>query len=297
MQLDLNYVRLFVAVVDGGSFASGARAMSLPTSNVSRHVARLEAQVGARLLERTTRTIRLTEAGRLLHARAKQLVTGMADLEVALLLHQTSFQGEIDIGVPSGLGAPLGAIIAQFCKEHPRVECRVHIDASDPLHDDLDLAITFRRGPAKASSMISKRLASLRSCVVAAPTLIASCGMPTRVSELTALPCISTLTSLDGAPWRFLDAAGRLHQLTIPARYRVDSADMARAACLRGVGFAVLADVSCRAPVRDGQLVRVPLDLTPAPLEVIAVYPHRHRIPKVRALLARLGDGIAAALA
>jgi len=297
MQLDLNHVRLFVAVADAGSFASAARAMSLPTSNVSRHIARLEAQVGARLLERTTRAPRLTGAGRLLHARGQQLVTGMADLEVALQLHQTSFQGGIDIGLPSGLGAQLGPIIAEFCVEHPRVECRIHIGASDPLRDDLDLAIAFRRGAPKASTMIVKTLASLRSCVVAAPALIASRGMPTRVSELAALPCISTLTSLDGAPWRFVDDAGRLHQLTIPARYRVDSADMARAACIREVGFAMLAEVSCRAPVRDGQLLRVPLDLAPAPLDVIAVYPHRHRIQKVRALLARLRVGVTAALA
>lgn len=300
--LDLNHVRSFVAVVTEGSFAGASRAMALPTSSLSRHISRLEAQAGARLLERTTRSLRMTEAGRLLYARARSMVTDMTDLETALQHHHTSFQGVLDIGVPAELGGQLlGPILAAFCAEHPQLECRIRIGASDPLRDDLDLAITFRRGAGKPSSMIAKTLASLRSCVVAAPALIASHGMPTEVRTLASLPCISTLDALDGAPWRFValggnHARGKVVQLAITARYRVDSGAMARAAAIRGVGFALLPEIMCADALTAGTLRRVSLDLAPAPLDVIAVYPSRHKIPKARALLARLRAGITAAL-
>lgn len=297
MQLDLNYVRSFVAIIREGSFAAAARATSQPTSSLSRYIARLEAQAGVRLLERTTRSLRMTEAGRLLYDRARPMVADMVEMETSLERHQATFRGVLTIGVPGELGRRLlGPILGRFSAAHPNVECRVILDAADPIGDDLDLAITYRRGPAPSSSLIARNLLSLPSCVVAAPRLIARTGLPTSTSQLVALPCISTLAALEGSPWRFLNRQRRVIQLPVAPRYRVDSADMAHSAAVEGVGFALLANVICRGAMARGALLRIQLDLEPAPLDVVAVYPSRYyQIPKARALLATIRAGVRAA--
>ncbi|CAN5897992.1 LysR family transcriptional regulator [soil metagenome] len=293
VQLDLNYVRMFVAVVREGSFAAAARATAMPTSSLSRYIARLEAQAGARLLERTTRSLRMTEAGRLLHDRAHSMVADMCEVETSLERHQTSFQGVLTIGVPGELGRRLlGPILARFSAAHPNNQCRVIVDAVDPINENLDLAITFQRGPARSSSLITKRLLSLPSSVVAAPALLARTLTPTTTTQLATLPCISTVTALDGSPWRFVDR-GRTVQVQVSSRYRVDSADMALAAAVEGVGFALLPDITSREAIARGSLVPIPLDLAPAPLDVVAIYPSRYyQIPKAKALLAAIRAGV-----
>ena len=289
-ELDLNYVRSLVAIVREGSFAAAARATRLPTSSLSRQISRLEAQLGTRLLERTTRSLRLTEAGRLLVERARPMVDDMRQLVASLQDHQTSFQGTLDVGVPAELARRwLGTILARFAVEHPHVECRMHLDASDLSAEGLDLTLIFQRGPAAASSMIAQKLQSWPSHVVAAPSLLARTGMPSRLSQLASLPCISTLAALDGAPWRFLTRDGRLVHAPVAARYRVDSAALACTAAEQGVGFALLPEPSYREALRLGTVQLVPLELAPAPLDLLAVYPSReHQAPKMRALLAAL---------
>jgi DNA-binding transcriptional LysR family regulator len=289
-QLDLNYVRAFVAIIREGSFAAASRALSVPTSSLSRYIGRLEAQVGVRLLERTTRQLRMTEAGRLLYERAAPMLADITDLEASLENHQTTFQGVLTIGVPEVLGRRmLGPVLARFSAAHPNVECRVMLDAADPLADDLDLAITFLRGPAPSSSLITKRLLSLPSSVVAAPRFIAHTGMPISTSQLATLPCISTLSSLGGSPWRFVADNARVIQLPLKPRYRVDSAEMAHSAAVEGVGFALLPDTTCRESIARGELLRIELELEPAPLDIVAVYASRSvQLTKAKALLSMI---------
>jgi len=291
-ELDLNYVRSLVAIVREGSFAAAARATRLPTSSLSRQISRLEAQLGTRLLERTTRSLRLTEAGRLLVERARPMVDDMSQLAASLQHYQTSFRGSLDVGVPTELARRwLGTILARFAVEHPHVECRMHLDASDPLAAGLDLALTFQRGPVSASSMIAQKLKSWPSHVIAAPSLLARTGMPSRLAQLASLPCISTLAALDGAPWRFLTRDGCIVHSPVAARYRVDSAALACTAAEQGVGFALLPEPCCREALRVGTVELVPLELAPAPLDLLVVYPSReHQAPKMRALLAALRD-------
>ncbi|WP_317205199.1 LysR family transcriptional regulator [Janthinobacterium sp.] len=288
-KLDLNHLRYFVAIVDAGSFAAAARALALPTSNLSRHLARLEEKLGARLLERHTRALRLTEAGRRMYERARPMMDDMTRLEAELRQRDSAFGGALTLSLPGEFGARLlGPVIAEFAAAHPGLDIACHSDMAgrDQVREEVDIAILFRRGVPDDSAVIELPLLSLASCVVAAPSLLARCGTPATTRQLAALPCISTLTALDGSPWRFLDAAGGAHTLAVPARYRVDSGDMARAAALAGVGFAMLAEAACRAELERGALLRVALELRPAPLQLVAAYPsRRHLAGKTRALL------------
>lgn len=290
--IDLNHLRYFLAVVDAGSFAGAARAMGLPTSNISRHIAQLEAQLGSRLLERTTRQLRMTGQGRLLHARARPLMDDLLLLEAELQDQHSTLRGVLKLSLPGEFGTrTIGPLVAEFAAQHPllEIECQTTMTGSEPVRDDVDLAIVFQRGLPPDSSLIQQTLLSFPSIVVAAPSLIERHGMPQTVTQLTSLPCITTRAALHGRAWQFRATDGRPLHMDVQARYRVDSGEMAGSAALAGIGYALLARAACEADLAQGNLVHVKLDLEAMPLAVVACYPsHRYLAAKTRALLALL---------
>ncbi|MBN3815934.1 LysR family transcriptional regulator [Paraburkholderia sp. Se-20369] len=286
--LDLNTVRVYVAVVDEQSFAGAARLLALPSSNVSRHVASLERRLGVRLLERSTRHLRMTEAGRLLYERAKPLLDTLLATEEELGAVQHELRGPLRMCMPGEAPKLLGPILAEFCSLHPGVEleCDTRLTGLEALREDVDLAIIFHRGRQDDSTFITRELATLPSIVVAAPALLARTGMPRHVRELKSLPCITTLSALKGQPWQFQDAAGDIVKVPVRSRYRVNSGELAVAGARQGIGFAIVAAYPCQEDLAAGRLREVPLDLCPAPLQLLGVYSHRRSVTaRVRALL------------
>lgn len=287
-KLDLNTVRVYAAVVDEQSFAGAARQLQLPASNVSRHVAALERSLGVRLLERSTRHLRMTEAGRLLYQRAKPLLDTLAATAEELGAGEQALRGPLRMCMPGEAPLLLGPIIAEFCASHPGVElqCDTRMAGEQALREDMDrpsCSIAATRTTARWSR------ANWPACpafVVGAPGLIARAGMPTRTAQLKTLPCITTLSALQGQPWRFVDTAGRMVKVPVRSRYRVNSGALALAGARQGIGYAILAAGPCQEDLAAGRLVEVPLELRPAPLQLLAVYGHRHSASaRVRTLL------------
>lgn len=288
-RLDLNTVRVFVAVVDKGSFAGAARMLSLPTSNVSRYVAQLEAKLGLRLLERSSRHLNLTEAGKLLHQRAKPMLDALEQTESELTQRQVALRGILKVTMPTELGPYLfGPVLAEFVSLHPGVElhCETELAGTQTLQDDIDVSIVVSRGPLQDSTLVSRPIVSLPSVVLAAPTLIERTGLPQRTAELKKLPCITTFSALKGRPWQFVDGQGEIRHVPVASRYRVNSGTMAYIGAVQGLGFAILAEMSCRTELQEGQLQRVPLEWEPAPLTLWAVHRSRHYVSaKIKVLL------------
>ncbi|AKV00320.1 Transcriptional regulator, LysR family [Labilithrix luteola] len=288
-QLDLNTVRVFVAVVDKGSFAGAARALSMPTSNVSRYVAQLEANLGVRLLERSSRRTSVTEAGRVLHQRAKPLLDALEQTGSELTQQQGALRGALKVSLPTELGPQLLApALAEFAGLHPgiQLECDTVPAGVETVPDDVDVAIVVSRGPAEDSMRVMRPLASLPSVVVASPKLVEQVGLPKRTSDLGKLPCITTAGALKGRPWQFIDDQGELRHVRVSSRYRVNSGKLAQVRALQGLGFAILVEFACRADLDQGHLHRVPLDWQPAPLKLWAAYRSRQYLSaRVRALL------------
>ncbi|HEY9273761.1 MULTISPECIES: LysR family transcriptional regulator [Achromobacter] len=287
--LDLNAVRVYAAVVNEQSFAGAARLLALPSSNVSRHVASLERRLGVRLLERSTRHLRMTEAGRLLYERANPLLDVLLATEEELGAVQRELRGPLRMCMPGEAPRLLAPILAEFCSLHPGVEleCDTRMTGLEALReDDVDLAIVFHRGRQDDSAFITRELATLPSIVVAAPALLAKTGTPRHARELRSLPCITTLSAIKGQPWQFVDAAGDIVKVPVRSRYRVNSGELAGAGALQAIGFAILAAFACQDDLAAGRLVEVPLDLRPAPLQLLGAYSHRHSVTaRVRALL------------
>ncbi|PSM15641.1 LysR family transcriptional regulator [Stenotrophomonas maltophilia] len=285
---DLNTVRVFVAVVDEQSFSGAARLLALPSSNVSRHVASLERNLGVRLLERSTRHLRMTEAGTLLYARAKPLLDALLSTEEELGAVQRELKGPLRMCIPTEAPRLLAPILAEFCSLHPGIEleCDTRLTGLEVLREDIDLSLFFHRGPQDDSAFITRVLATLPSIVVAAPALLARTGVPRRVHELKSLPCITTASALKGQPWQFVDTTGNIVKVPVRSRYRVNSGELAVAGARQGLGFAIVAAYPCQDDLAEGRLQEVQLDLLPAPLQLLGAYSHRHSVTaRVRALL------------
>ncbi|WP_207072375.1 LysR family transcriptional regulator [Pseudomonas putida] len=286
--LDLNSVRVYAAVVDEQSFAGASRLLAMPSSNVSRHVSTLERKLGTRLLERSTRHLRMTEAGRLLYERAKPLLDTLLSTQEELGAVQRELSGPLKMCMPGEAPRLLAPILAEFCSLHPGIllECDTRLTGLEVLREDVDLSIVFHRGHQEDSAFITRELATLPSIVVAAPSLLARTGMPRHVRELRSLPCITTLSALNGQPWQFQNTAGEIVKVPVRSRYRVNSGELAVAGAREGIGFAIVAAYPCQEDLATGRLQEVVLDLCPAPLQLLGAYSHRHSVTaRVRALL------------
>ncbi|AWG34509.1 MAG: LysR family transcriptional regulator [Alcaligenes faecalis] len=293
-QLNLNALRVFVQVAESGSFTAAAQALDLPTSNVSRYVAQLERQIGQRLLERSSRQLRLTSVGQGLFDTLQPWWGALRQAEQDLLDQRTRLSGRLRICIPSEVGPVLFAgALADFASQHPDLElhCQTNLEGPGVLMQDFDLALLMCRGALPDSSLVVQPLCSFDCQVVAAPALIEQYGMPSSLEELEHLPCITTDTALDGQAWQFVLPDGRFHVLNVSSRFRVNSGLLAGAGAVKGLGFAILARQGCETDIAQGRLVPVPLPLSPAPLRLVLAYTHRrHLSNSARALIEYLKE-------
>lgn len=294
--LNFKTLKIFTAVVEKESFVGAAKALEMPTSNVSRCISQLEEKLNLQLIERSTRHMKLTQLGQLLYARAKPLLELLEQTEAELTSRQVQLQGPLRICIPNEIGpATLGTIIADFACHYPDVElsCVTNLSGLESLREDLDLAIIITRGQMEDSDYIARHLVTIPCTIVAAPSVIKRCGMPTHIEQLEKLPCITTVSALKGAPWQFVNTKGGFETITVNGHYRVNSGEMALRAAVSGVGFAILSREACQSSIADGRLIEVEFELSAAPLHLFALYSSRRYLPsKTRAFLDFIQQGL-----
>ncbi|WP_312740576.1 LysR family transcriptional regulator [Cedecea neteri] len=287
--LDFNTLKVFIAVVEKESFVGASKVLEMPTSNVSRCISQLEEKLNLQLIERSTRHMKLTQAGHLLYTRAKPLVEALEQTETELTLRQVQLKGPLRLCIPSELGpALLGSVIADFACRHPDLEisCVTNLSGFESLRDDLDLAIIVSRGQMDDSDYIARHLLTIPCTVVAAPSLIQRYGTPGHIQQLEELPCITTVSALKGAPWQFVNKKGGFETVKVRGHYRVNSGEMAGRAAVAGIGFAILAKQACQPWIDDGRLIEIEFEQSAAPLQLYALYSDRRYLPgKIRALI------------
>lgn len=287
--LDFNTLKVFIAVVEKESFVGASKVLEMPTSNVSRCISQLEEKLNLQLIERSTRHMKLTQAGHLLYTRAKPLVEALEQTETELTLRQVQLKGPLRLCIPNELGpALLGTVIADFACQHPDLEisCVTNLSGFESLRDDLDLAIIVSRGQMDDSDYIARHLLTIPCTVVAAPSLIQRYGTPDRIQQFEELPCITTVSALKGAPWQFVNKKGGFETIKVKGHYRVNSGEMAGRAAVAGVGFAILAKQACQPWINDGRLIEIKFEHSAAPLQLFALYSDRRYLPgKIRALI------------
>lgn len=288
-RVELQWLLSFQVVYEHLSFKSAAEQLQLPTSNVSRHVALLEKQLGLRLLERTTRRMIATAAGRQLYQSVRPLTLAINDALEEVSLYGDSLSGHLKIIMPD---LPfLAGIIADFCLLHPQIQlsCDTQLNPVEGLLEGFDLVLCFGRGPLEDSGWVAREILRWPSSVVAAPRFLEHHPIPGSLDELSKSPCITTLSVLQGMPWRFK------HDQTVQVRssYKVNSGHMAKAAALKGLGVAILPTHACQAEIDNGDLVKVDLDCEPEDLVLYAFYSGRkYPLEKVKVFLEHLQSRI-----
>ncbi|MGO2333790.1 LysR family transcriptional regulator [Providencia sp.] len=289
MSVDLNLLKIFVSVATLGSFVHAAKQLSMPTSNVSRGIKQLEEQLSCRLIERTTRRMRLTEQGTMLLQQSQKLYIEL-DETLQKIRHPQRLTGMLRLTIPSEFGSQLLAdVLAKFALAHPQlaIHCDTQLMPLDVISDDIDLLLTFHRGELKDSSYHSRLIKSWESVVVAAPELILKTGKPETTEKLADMPCISSFSALQGQPWIFIDKNGLQKKVNINSQFRVNSGILANVAALNGVGYAILALEPCQAQIKQGKLKVISfINYKPAPIELRAIYASNRALsPKIDAFL------------
>ncbi|MCG7498310.1 LysR family transcriptional regulator [Vibrio sp. Of7-15] len=292
-QIDQQWLKSFHCVYEHNSFKKAAEHLNLPTSNVSRHVALLEEKLNTRLLERTTRRIAPTEAGEKLYASTLRLLTALNDAFEDISQHSKEVTGQLKLLMPD---VPLlSDIVVSFCVEHPSVSlcCETSLSPKEDLLDGFDVILGYNRGKLADSGWVAKEITRWKSVVVASPSLIQQHDPLFRLVDLNKVPCISSLTALNGAPWVFKGSHGQLIKHNVSSSFKVNSGNMAKSAALAGLGFAILPEEYCLQELQEGTLQSIVLEADPEDLVFYAFYAGRkHLAKKVSAFIEYLQNSL-----
>lgn len=277
--MDLNDVRLFVRVVETGSFTAAAGALSLPKSSVSRGVAALEASLGVRLLQRTTRRLSLTEAGRAFHDSAAAALAQLDEAQAAATQEQEEAVGLVRITATVDIGVwALAPIVQGFIADHPRVRVDMVLTPRvvDLVQEGFDLAL--RAGKLADNRLVARSLGVLRAGVYAHRDYLKRRGTPRTVAALAKHECI-TFRSLSGrTTWELIGPAG-VQKVEVGGAVNADLFDFIHAMVKTGHGIGLLPEFACSGSGSDA-LVRVLPDHATTGAALSLVYPSSRYLPR-----------------
>jgi len=286
----LEGVDVMIAVIETRSFGGAGETLALSPSGVSRAVARLEARLGVRLFERTTRSVRLTEEGRRFHEQVAPLLLALQDATDQARGGAGAVRGRLRVNVdPFFSRLVLGPALGTFLERHPRLELelRTRDDLGDLVGDGFDLALRF--GHPQPSSLVARKLLDVRILTLAAPAYLKRFGRPARPRDLEAGPhrCILFRDPATGRafPWEFHRGRGKI-VLRPPGALTVNDAGTLQSACEAGYGIAQMFALPTD-PLMDGKrLVTLFPEWSDERFPLYAYHPSRHHVPAAtRAML------------
>lgn len=281
--LDLNQADVFVHVVQHGGVQKAARAMGVPKSTVSRRLAALEERLGVRLLQRTTRSLALTEDGAAYYERIAPAMEMAREAEEALGRRRGAVSGVLRVNAPMLFGQRLlGPIAVEYLRRHPGAQLELELDdrTIDLLHDRCDVAI--RVGALDSSTLVARRLAGVRLVLCASRAYLDGAPALATPDDLQHHECI--LHAGDRA-WR-LRRGDDVRTVVVRGRLRTRSPVLRLEAVLAGLGVTWLPELTCAEELAAGRLVALLEGWQGPETAVFAVYPSSRQLsPKVRAFV------------
>ena len=283
----LESIKLFVRVVDLGSITSGGRDLRLTPAVASKRIKELEARLGTRLLNRTTRKLVPTEAGRLFYEQARAAVGILDEAEATLAGLEGRPRGTIRVTAPLGLGRRLIApLVPKFCALYPEVEIRLRLSDRrvDLFEEELDLALFL--GQPRDSALKMRKIADCPRLLCAAPDYLARAGWPQLPEDLMQHNCL--LLRYPRSPEYFwvLDTPRGPQKLEVSGRFDADEADVLLDWALDGQGIVMKPRFEVARHLASGALVELLPETPPQPAVFGGLYPHRKlQDPKVQRFL------------
>jgi len=252
---DFEALAIFAKVVELRSFAAASNELALSKATVSKAVSRLEARLGARLFNRTSRRLALTDAGRQLATRAAAILAEGEAAESEALAQSVSPRGLVKLAVPMSFGLQhVAPILPKFLKQYPDVQIDLHLsDATvDLIGEGFDAALRIAMLP--DSSLIARRLCSVTPHLVAAPSYLAQRGTPKHPLQLAEHSCLGYAYQRTPDTWRFTHKSGEVASVRTAGPLRVNNGDAMMPALIAGLGLGVLPDFILREALKDGAL-------------------------------------------
>jgi DNA-binding transcriptional LysR family regulator len=291
----LGSFRVFARVVEKESFSAAARDLHTSQPTVSKSIAALEEALGARLLNRTTRRLALTEEGRTVYAQALGALDSVEAVRNAVGKRRAAPAGLVRIGTPVSFGRlQVAPRVPALLARHPELQVELNLSdaAVDLVENAIDLAI--RIGEVADTSLVARRVGTTRRVTVASKGYFRKHGRPKSPFDLARHDCIVYTRLATGNEWHFASPTGNAIAVKVSGRYRVDNSEAVREGALAGAGVAVVPVWLFTDEIERGLVQVVLQDFEPQPLPIHLVYPSRRLLaPRTRAAIDYFAEAFA----
>ena len=282
----LTSLTVFGRVVECGGFSAAARKLNMSATMVSSHVQSLEDRLGARLLNRTTRKVSLTEIGKAYYDRCIQILADIEQADDIAGALQSTPRGTLRIYTNTHIAQFLSPVVAEFLESYPDVKVDLAIGERniDIIDENFDVAV--RMVPPPDSSLIVRSLATWRHVLCCSHGYVEKHGKTEQLADLAGRNCLRHVSYPYGDEWRFVDRKGAPASVQVAGNLTSNSGETLRRAALAGVGIWLAAGFLVRDDLESGELVRLLPEYRPVEFSMNAVYPHRHHLSaKVRTFI------------
>lgn len=274
-------ISVFIEAVEAGGFAKAADRLALTRSAVGKAIARLEQRLGVRLIQRTTRTLCLTEDGQQYYERCVRAVRELKAGEALLDSGRLEVAGRLRISMPVLFGRYcIAPLLREFARHHAKLELEMNFSDRrvDVIAESFDIVIR-NGGLGSESSLRARRLVGQRKILCAAPTYLAQRGTPDTVEDVLGHDLLPYWRGDHALPWRLPDAIGRIAEVQVTGRMRLDDLEVIADAAAEGMGLAWLPHWLVDERIASGALVPLWTDRPPATVEAFAIWPVAQYLP------------------
>lgn len=282
----LQGISAFVHAVETGSFTAAAARMGVSKSATGKSVARLEARLGVRLLNRTTRSLSLTAEGQAYYESCLKVLEELDAAEALLAARKRSVSGTLRVNLPISFGRLCCMpVLMALATQHPGLGLDVSFTDRrvDLVEEGIDLAVRLG-DPGDHANLVGRRIGWQRSVLCASPAYLDGRGRPTGIEDITGHDCLAFARDGRPLPWTMIDSNGDMRSLAIRPRHTVSHGEALRDAAVNGLGLAYLSTWLAGEAIRSGRLEALPIQTPPEDSPISVLWPRsRDLSPKVRA--------------
>lgn len=279
----LDAMRIYLRVAELASFTQAADSMGLPKASISAAVQQLEAELGTRLLHRTTRKVQMTQDGQTFYERCKDLLADIDELQTMFQAGEAELTGRIRVDMSSGIAKNVVLPrLPEFLRAHPKIEIEFSSTDRrvDVVREGFDCVI--RVGTLVDSSLIARPIGQYQLLNCVSPGYVARYGTPQTLADLAQHQLVHYLPTLGGksAGFEYVDDNGEQQAIAMAGAVTVNNSDAYLAACYAGLGIIQVPDAAVRAPLASGELIEILPQHRAAAMPISLLYANRRHLPK-----------------
>jgi DNA-binding transcriptional LysR family regulator len=254
----LDSLRIFVTAQRKGSLSAAGRSLSLSPATISRRISALEEELGVQLVDRTSRNLRMTEAGQAFLERAEVVLESMAEAEQAARDARQRPEGRLRVHSRTHIGLRVVApLLPRFAQLYPDIQVEIELSEHPVNLVEHDFDVDIRTGESNDSGFVIKRLLSSDEVLVASPGFLKTYSRIRHPTDLTNVRCMTYRREREATIWKYIDEAGEQQELPIRGVLSANNGELLRLAAIGGIGIALLSEATVRSDLRAGSLVRL----------------------------------------